>query len=428
MELDLVMMRGAIAFAVLLTSLALPADSRAQSVPAASIPPLPTTPGPSTPLLAAWTQFVNDRALGTKAENVIQARFVVLGDLADCSGYVVKDALSGAPGLPTALRGHMHGVDPATGNPITVSVCTASLPAYLSSVSINSTTAGRMTVYPSGQGAVLPGPAAMSQKPALTGVVLADTGCRGKYTGGGARAYQDCQTDWGLPRVIGDAVKQNPAFVLHGGDYHYFFEDASAFWDADDGRDRFEYWLQEFLIPAHPLLMRAPWVLGRGNHERCIEQRWFGEGWHVLFANTTLTNDRDEPVRPCYDPDPNHAEWVTPTWAVDLGVPGGAAPWRVVVIDSDQPYLSAYGFTQAGALTSAHGRDALWLSHYPPSRWSTTSEIPISATTASRRPRPAPWIAMLPLRAARNSFSPATSISTSTFPGTIRRPPPRCLR
>ena len=294
-------MRGLILFALMLA--ALPVSSALAQVPPASIPPLPKASGPMTPLLAAWTQFVAEPGFGRQAARMIQARFVVMGDLADCDGYVARSPAKQE--VAVRLRGHLQGFDPVTGEGFTVTVCTASLPETWDEARLENTSAGLLTVYPSGKDAILPGPAAMNRQTAFSGVVMADTGCRGKYGTPGSRFYQDCRTDWHFPEVIADAVSDDPAFVLHVGDYHYFFEDDNGFWSQGDGRDRFEYWLQEFLIPAQPLLMKTPWVLGRGNHERCQPHRWFGEGWHVLFSSTSLEGANGAMLRPCYDTDPS---------------------------------------------------------------------------------------------------------------------------
>jgi hypothetical protein len=343
-------------------------------VPPADIPPLPKASGPATPLLAAWTQFVSDPNQETDATKIIQARFVVLGDRADCDGVIVEGRGQATATVPAKLRGHLHGVDPATGGTFTVTVCVASLPETWTVVHLKNTDAELLKVYPAGKDATLPGPAALSDRAALSGVVMADTGCRGKFAGGGARFYQDCRIDWPFPQIVADAATDDPAFVLHGGDYHYFFENEAEFWSKDDGRDRFEYWLQEFLIPAQPLLMKAPWVLARGNHERCQDHRWFGEGWHVLFSNVSLEGTdaagNSVALRPCYDTDPTGNNWAAPSWALDLVSKTSPAtpPWRIVVIDSSQPSEAGRGFARARGLNIASGRDAFWLSHYPPAK------------------------------------------------------------
>lgn len=303
---------------------------------------------------------------------MIQARFVLFGGHSDCDAVTVTGGGTNGSIVAAELRGHLQGVDPATNNGFTVTVCTAKVPETWAEVHLKQPGAALLTVYPSGRDAILPGPAAMGQSGSLSGIVMADTGCRGKYTGGSRRFYQDCQKDWPLPQIVNDAAGRAPDFVLHAGDYHYYYEDETGFWSKDNGRDRFEYWLQEFLVPAHPLLMQAPWVLGRGNHERCRDHRWFGEGWHVLFSNMSLAGTDKSgnrvAMRPCYDSDPSGTNWVAPTWAIDLRAP--SAPeiptWRVVVIDSDQPAEAASGFSEAAALTKTHTRNAFWLSHYPP--------------------------------------------------------------
>ena len=82
-------MRGLLPVALFRFALAVfPASSALAQVPPANIPPLPKASEPKTPLLAAWTQFVNTTGFGKQAVRSIQARFVVMGDLGDCDGYV----------------------------------------------------------------------------------------------------------------------------------------------------------------------------------------------------------------------------------------------------------------------------------------------------------------------------------------------------
>ena len=362
------MMRGLLIIAGTTFLLNLPALAQ---VPAAKIPTLPKTQEPKPPLLAAWTQFVSDPSRGTEAAKIIQARFVILGRYTDCDGVIGEGEGPGPKTVSATRRGYLQGVDPETSNKFEVTVCTIDLPETWSAVHLTRTGATTLTVYPYDKDATLPGPAALSSQAVLSGIVMADSGCRGKNEGPGRRFYQDCEFDWQFPEVIKAAARDDVGFVMHIGDYHYFFEEERSFWNQDNGRDRFEYWLQEFLVPAQPLLMKAPWVLARGNHESCAELRWFGEGWHVLFSNMSLRGadgSGNRVLRPCHDEDPSGNQWVEPSWAVDFSTKSSPStpPWRFVVIDSNQPKWARNSFTQAAALTAAHGRDTFWLTHYPP--------------------------------------------------------------
>lgn len=104
-------------------------------------------------------------------------------------------------------------------------------------------------------------------------VVLGDTGCRMKVKAGKGR-FQACNDGdaWPFAKLAARAAALSPDLVVHVGDY--FYREAACppneagctgapwgyGWDA---------WNADFFTPAAALLRAAPWVMVRGDHERC---------------------------------------------------------------------------------------------------------------------------------------------------------------
>lgn len=135
-------------------------------------------------------------------------------------------------------------------------------------------------------------------------VAFGDTGCR-------ADDHQRCvKSEWRfaqLAKQVVDDTRPNsviPDLVLYLGDFMYVKFDA---WDT---------WKASFFDPAAPLLSAAPWIMVRGNHERCGE---FGDTPHgyYLFFDTGAAKNCENDLE------------LTDTFAVDL-----SETHRVIVADS----------------------------------------------------------------------------------------------
>jgi hypothetical protein len=115
-------------------------------------------------------------------------------------------------------------------------------------------------------------------------VVFGDTGCRMVYW-----QIQPCRdpADWPLAKVAESASRKvvaGKSFVLHVGDFHYRENpciDSSTECGTSPYGDNWATWREEFFEPAKPLLVAAPWVILRGNHEDCTRA---GAGWIFFFA------------------------------------------------------------------------------------------------------------------------------------------------
>jgi hypothetical protein len=124
-------------------------------------------------------------------------------------------------------------------------------------------------------------------------VVIGDTGCRMVYW-----QIQACLSgvEWPFSAVAVSAAAKIRAdgfesIVIHVGDYHYR-ENPCADRNPECGGspygDNWATWEEEFFKPASPLLLAAPWVIMRGNHEDCSRA---GAGWIFFFALPGSTND-----------------------------------------------------------------------------------------------------------------------------------------
>jgi hypothetical protein len=116
-------------------------------------------------------------------------------------------------------------------------------------------------------------------------VVIGDTGCRMTYW-----ETQPCRSgvEWPFAAVAVSAasriqVREAQSIIVHVGDFHYR-ENPCADRNPDCGGspygDNWATWEKEFFEPASPLLLAAPWVIMRGNHENCDRA---GAGWIFFF-------------------------------------------------------------------------------------------------------------------------------------------------
>jgi hypothetical protein len=120
-----------------------------------------------------------------------------------------------------------------------------------------------------------------------TVVVIGDTGCRiVNY-----ERPQRCNdhTDWPFARVaqrVEEAIHGDTdrALMIHVGDFIYRESpcvDGNVDCDDSPFGDNWNTWREEFFDPARPMLLAAPWVILRGNHENCERA---GAGWLFFFA------------------------------------------------------------------------------------------------------------------------------------------------
>ncbi len=359
-------------------------------------PPIADVPNPSgkaNEVLAFWTQIVPGSTDARKP--LVEARFVLManGDVdpnsADdpmtaarqsCGAVAVSGAKAAVETRGTLVGRYRDGASGAytRGKHYLVAICAAALDPAADSVSLAlvADPGTVLPVYPDDASAQMPGPGRLGRRngAGLEAIFTADSGCRGQDGAKGSRGWQDCADDgvaqdgsradgrgvWPLRPMSQNAAAMTPDFVMHGGDHHYFFE-GDPFWTQPaDTSDRFEYWLQEFLIPSQPLLLTSPFVFVRGNHESCetttqfvdgkrvTTRQWFGDGWFRMFAPPGVAG--------CL----NHFD----TWSFDIAPADDTSvpPFRFYVVDTSQPG-QAFGAFDAAAEDGV--ADKAWLAHYP---------------------------------------------------------------
>lgn len=218
--------------------------------------------------------------------------------------------------------------------------------------------------YPFGQGAVVTGtdlrlPVASLNPVRL--IVMGDSGCEGD-------AYQPCDTtaSWPFPAFGPAAAGTGPDLVIHVGDYNYRgtpdkvtidgvtkeVYDASGdgpLCRSADGYvsqnvpgsanfDNWDDWQRDFFTPAGPLLLAAPWVFVRGNHELCSRG---GPGWFYLLDPASPLLGGGAAQQACPDQTGTTPELFSPPYTLDLD------PLALAVVDSANACDAGVNFPEA---------------------------------------------------------------------------------
>ncbi|MCG6902208.1 MAG: metallophosphoesterase [Rhodobacter sp.] len=322
---------------------------------------------------AAWSQFVAQPA-GATGQPVTELRLAVqtaAGDAGNgqqyCDFYAVQTTLAdGATPAPLPLKARpqlgISGYD--------IALCTAVLATDVALAEAMEKDAGgslqAALVAPSGYNGATPvrvhGPASLGLRhkdggaDALRMVTLGDTGCRGRMAvDSHSRFYQDCDS-WALPDLARNAASEDPDLVVHVGDFRYFWEPHR---DNPVSPDTWPYWMTDFFSAAQPLLLAAPWVFSRGNHEVC-DPGWYGTGWHYLFGSDAR-DAKTLPAQACpFSP--------VPMWTLDVAPGGntaGPAVHRFVIIDSARSSQTSLTTDFQTALGLTNPDSVWWVSHVP---------------------------------------------------------------
>lgn len=255
--------------------------------------------------------------LAPSAEGTVALARVVVAAGRDCPALLLDDGSS----VATVARKNPH---PAT---FPIEVCEAR--------------------YPFGQrgrvdGTELRLPAVTLPPSRLT--VVGDTGCEDG-------TWQPCDTtaSWPFAALADAAAKTAPALVIHVGDYNYRGTPGEVtidgvtkpVYDAGDNAggpgcrspdgyvsqnvsgstsfDNWTDWRRDFFVPARPLLLAAPWVFTRGNHELCSRA---GPGWFYLLDPASPLLGGGAAQRSCPDQTGTEPLLFTPPYGLDLGTLG----------------------------------------------------------------------------------------------------------
>ncbi|MEH6477562.1 MAG: metallophosphoesterase [Sneathiella sp.] len=273
---------------------------------------------PDGALMAVWTQITGTN---TKSELTGFARMIVAGTGGQptCDQFSIKTSNATLPSVFTARTNVAPTYFPVT-------VCEAEMYASWEEAILLENGSGVTLWSPvaSVKGAVASFPTLHSVGRKNAGTVnmvsMGDSGCRDK----GSQAC-DTPASWPFAELADAAIKNVPDFILHVGDYRYSHKKENDFW---------EYWYEEFFYPAQDLLLAAPWVLVRGNHEACgyedtdgLPSPW-GTGWFYFLEHTASAKSTN-----CLSGNPSQHE----PWYFDVGVqtPAGATDdHRFIVMDS----------------------------------------------------------------------------------------------
>jgi hypothetical protein len=347
--------------------------------------------------LAAWSQItgsVDQGASGSTVPPAVELRFVVAAG-SDCANYTATYDTDAGKGQASGVR-----ASPRTGPWTDIVVCTLPMDASWTAATLEmSNGAGREAVVldskvnrgsyantatnvfyadsglknkspwepgvSDGATVTVAGPASIGAGGKLTMVSIGDTGCRGKPPNHG---QQDCEASaggdaWPLPELAAQAAKDNPDLVIHVGDYRYFYE-------RDNSTTAWVYWQKDFFPAAQPLLLAAPWVFIRGNHESCDpSDKPFGPGYFQLFG--WQAGETCDQVDAGANKD-GGLQYTQP-WFFDVQAAGtGAAEaHRFVIVDVNdfgegvnQDQAEA-DFSIAAAMSSRGPESSWWVMHTP---------------------------------------------------------------
>ncbi len=154
-------------------------------------------------------------------------------------------------------------------------------------------------------------------------VLIGDTGCRMKAS---EQAFQDCNDAlrWPYATVARSAAAMAPDLVIHLGDFHYRESPCPADKPGCAGSPwgyGHDTWSADLFRPAAPLLVAAPWVFVRGNHESCGRA---GVGWFRYLDARPWSAQAA-----CETPEQDAAAEFTEPYAVAL-----SADTQLIVFDS----------------------------------------------------------------------------------------------
>jgi hypothetical protein len=328
---------------------------------------------------AAWSQIIGETSVAAPhlaTPPTVQLRWVIDHDGA-CGAFAVSDKPAGQDGTIVGLNTVDH--EWASG-PLNKTTCFFEIPTGWSEVHlIENGAAVRLTskisysdqsADPSGwiwqegpsnnQPVIVKGPAWIGAGDALTMVTLGDTGCRGFPQGVSERKQQNCEnktgeSDWPLATLAQAAAGHRTDMVIHVGDYRYYYED-------EIDQDSWDLWQKDFFPAAQPLLLAAPWVFVRGNHEGCPGADLpYGVGYFQFFGTKA-----DASCDALADAGKTYMQ----PWFFDIGT--GADAHRTVVLDvsaftSEGAVVpEATANFEAAAQMSASGPESSWWAFHTP--------------------------------------------------------------
>ena len=217
---------------------------------------------PTPPVLAAWTELVGDAHPASDPKPTGHTVVRVITSVKFCPVAV-------ADGHPVSLT-----VREPASHAFPVTTCQATLPSSAHHITVAGIT--------------------LETEPAHLGriIVIGDTGCRLK-----GPLVQDCNDPkrWPFPLVAAHAAAKHPDLVIHVGDYYYRESpcpDAAPGCSGSPHGDAWDSWDADLFTPVAPLLITAPWIFVRGNHEQCGRG---ADGW-FRFIDAAAKPQRCEDI------------------------------------------------------------------------------------------------------------------------------------
>jgi predicted phosphodiesterase len=194
---------------------------------------------PASPSVFAWTELVGD---AHTAPDPMPA------------GHIVVRAITSAATCPTASADGQPlrlTVREAPSKSFPVTTCQATPPAAAKHIRVGGI---ELSTIPRKLERI---------------VVIGDTGCRLK-----GPLTQDCNDTrrWPFAPISAHAAARRPDLVIHLGDYYYRESPCPADNAGCAGSphgDLWNSWEADLFAPVNPLLVSAPWIFVRGNHEQC---------------------------------------------------------------------------------------------------------------------------------------------------------------
>lgn len=215
---------------------------------------------PSAPVRFAWTEFVGDAKTAPDPMP---------------TGHVVVRAITSSATCPSAT---------ADGRPLRLTLREAASKSF-------PVTTCQGTPPPTARHIRVGGIALATRPDRLQRIIIiGDTGCRLKGS-----LTQDCNDPqrWPFALIATHAAARHPDLVIHVGDY-YYRESPCPPGDAgcagSPHGDQWGSWDADLFSPVNPLLISAPWIFVRGNHEQCGRG---ANGW-FRFLDAANTPQRCE--------------------------------------------------------------------------------------------------------------------------------------
>ena len=113
-------------------------------------------------------------------------------------------------------------------------------------------------------------------------VVIGDTGCENSFFDSKARKQKCDKQHWPFEQIANKVAGLKADFIIHTGDYLYQ-DHYKKPTDALRNKEMQWYFFKEdFFKPARNMLMSAPMIFVRGNHESC---KYGGIGWFAFFES-----------------------------------------------------------------------------------------------------------------------------------------------